>query len=330
MTARQLLIRRIRAHANKQWKTWRLILDWTVILYGVLPLIAFFIYHYRLLWRGELEWVTNLPLLFWIILFWISFLHDRFFIWVERADMILLSDRSLIRTIKQFSVRYHLIKFVLKYAVLVGLFIPILVLKGWSVLSGAGFGLYILLLAGVHAWSVYQLKIRQKNWLWRFSISFLILIYMSLTVPRSLFLPIGLLLLGLAVYLGRGWMKKQAYVSREVEVSEAVRLAFDQALLSTTGAIEKPSRRKRPFYRPDPDRFGTVQRTVAILLYIRTPRHRNLWLRLLPISTAGLFALPSFFKLVIVLYVMYVAYQERQAFKREMERHPFFRALKKG
>lgn len=329
MNEHQLFARRARAYVVNQWKTWRLILDWTVILYGGVPFAIFLGYHYRLLWQGEIEWVSQVPMLVWSLVLIVLFLQDQFFVWVERADVTLIARRTLIQVLKRYSLGYHVLKLGLKVIFLLLAFAPVLRLNGWPGASILAFGMAVLLLAWIHMWTRYQLKVRRANWIFRFlvtCITFLCLYALLMDLPLlAVIAGSGLVAFGL--YVGEGWLSRHPYLSRELEHGETVRAAFDRALLSTSGAIEKPSRRKRPFYRPKPNRFGTARRTSGILLYIRTPSHRNLWLRLIPIAITGIILVPSWFKLLIPLYVSYVVLQERQAFKQEMERHPFFRAI---
>ncbi|WP_215191501.1 ABC transporter permease [Exiguobacterium sp. s7] len=329
MNEHQLFVRRVRTHVTKQWKTWRLILDWTVVLYGVIPFAIFLGYQYRLLWQGEIEWVSQVPMFVWTLGIGIVLLRNQFFVWVERADVTLVAKRSLVRRLKHDSLLYHAITLGLKILFVMLAFTPVLRLDGWSGASILAFGTAVLLLAWIHMWTRYQLTVRRVNWIFRILVTCMVFFCLyALLIDSPLWaVVLGSGIVAFAMYVGEGWLSRHPYLSQELERSEALRTAFDRALLSTSGAIEKPSRRKRPLYRPRPNRFGTARRTTAILLYIRTPRHRNLWLRLIPLAVTGMLLVPSWFKLLIPLYVGYVMWQERQAFKQEMERHPFFRAI---
>ncbi|WP_214801661.1 ABC transporter permease [Exiguobacterium sp. s194] len=110
MNEHQLFARRIRVHMTKQWKTWRLILDWTVVLYGVIPFAIFLGYQYRLLWQGELRWVSQVPMFVWALGIGIVLLRNQFFVWIERADVTLIAKRSLIHRLKHDSLFYYAIK----------------------------------------------------------------------------------------------------------------------------------------------------------------------------------------------------------------------------
>lgn len=329
MNERQLFFRRVRAHVVNRWKSWRLILDWTVILYGVFPLVIFLGYQYRLLWQGEIEWVSQVPMLVWTFVLLVLLLQDRFFVWVERADVTLIARRTLIQVLKRYSLLYHVIKLSLKVLFVMLAFTPVLRLDAWSGASILAFGMALLLLAWIHMWTWYQLTVRRVNLLFRIVVTCMVFLCLyALLIDSPLWaVVLGSGLVAFAMYVREGWLSRHPYLSRELEHGETVRAAFDRTLLSTSGAIEKLSRRKRPLYRPRPNRFGNARRTSAILLYVRTPRHRDLWLRLIPVAFTGMVLVPSWFKLLIPLYLCYVIFQEKQAFTQEMERHPFFRAI---
>ncbi|TCI68502.1 hypothetical protein EVJ22_11740 [Exiguobacterium sp. SH0S7] len=329
MNEDQLFARRVRTHMTKQWKTWRLILDWTVVLYGVIPLVIFLGYQYRLLWQDELGWVSQVPMFVWALGIGVVLLRNQFFVWIERADVTLVAKRSLIHRLKYNSLFYHALKLGATSLFVLWAFIPVIWLDGRSVASILAFGTALLFVTAVHTWTRYQLTIRRSHWMLRVTVTCVTFLCLYALLIDSLLwaVVLGSGLVAVAMYVGEGWLTRHPYLSQELERSETLRTAFDRALLSTSGAIEKLSRRKRPLYRPKPNRFGSARRTSAILLYIRTPRHRNLWLRLIPLAVTGMLLVPSWFKLLIPLYVGYVMWQERQAFKQEMERHPFFRAI---
>ncbi|MCT4783231.1 MULTISPECIES: ABC transporter permease [Exiguobacterium] len=330
MRIRDIWVRRVRHHLTNQWKTWRLLFDWTIILYGVIPLVIFLVYQYRLLWQGERPWLEEIPMIAWAVMLLLLFLLDHFFVWLERADVTLVADRALIGIMKRYSVGYQLVMSVVKYIFVLGLMAPVLRLHDWSIATILVFGFGLLFIAWLHMWLRYMLEIRRSHWILRLLLPFISLswIYALLAnVPLLAFL-LGSGMVAWTLVASEGWLSTHAYVSREVEHAAEVRTSFDRSLLSTSGILEKPNLRKRPFYRPAPNRFGSVQRTLALLLYVRTPSHRNLWLRLIPLAITGILLVPSWFKVLIPIYIGYVGLQERNAFIKEMQRHPFFRSVR--
>ncbi|WP_256441833.1 ABC transporter permease [Exiguobacterium sp. s59] len=329
MIAKRLFWMRVSRYMKQQWKTVRLIVDWTIFLYGVVPLLIWAGYSYWLVWEGNIDWLRDVPYLLWAILFgWVMW-QDRIFVWVERADIILVSDRSMIRQLKWYSVSYHLVQHVIQYGFYLSLIAPILHMKGRSAVEILAFGAAFLLLAWCHAWIQYQLRLRHAHLTKRFLIILLAFVgaYALLIESVLLGVLIGSVMVTFALYVGEGWVSRHPNIGREIEIGERERASFDRMLLTTSGAIEKTSERKRPLYRPRPNRFGTVRRTMALLMYFRTPSHRNLWFRLIPLGVTSVILLPSWFKVLVPIYLLYVAYQEHTSFTREMERHPFFQSI---
>ncbi len=329
MTVRDVWVRRVRTHLINQWKTWRLVFDWTIVLYGVIPFALFLGYQYVLIWQGAYAWLLDVPMLAWAAILLLIQLQDNFFAWVERADVTIVANRDLVSVLKRYSIGYHLVGMGMKYMLVLGLLAPVLKLHGWPIFSLFAFGFALLLVAWLHMWLRYLLDMSRTHWSLRLLVTVVAFFstYALLTDLPLLAVVLGSGSVAFALLAGEGWLSRHPYIGREVEHAANVRTSFDRSLLSTSGVFEKPNLRKRPYYRPEANRFGSVERTLAILLYMRTPSHRNLWLRLIPLAVTGFLLVPSWFKLVIPLYIGYVIWQERSAFLTEMKRHPFFRTI---
>ena len=329
MIAKRLFWMRVSRYMKQQWKTVRLIVDWTIFLYGVIPLLIWAGYSYWLVWEGNIDWLRDVPYLLWAILFgWVMW-QDRMFVWVERADLILVADRHLIRQLKWYSVAYQMTQHLIQYGFYLLLFAPILHVEGKTTVAILAFGAALFLLSWCHAWIQYQLRLRHVHLMKRLLVVLIAFVGVYALLIESVLLGvlIGSLMVTCALYVGEGWVSKHPNIGREIEIGERERASFDRVLLTTSGAIEKTSERTRPLYRPRPNRFGTVRRTMALLMYFRTSSHRNLWFRLIPLGITSVILLPSWFKLVVPIYLLYVAYQEQTSFTREMERHPFFQSI---
>lgn len=329
MIAKRLFWMRVSRYMKQQWKTVRLIVDWTIFLYGVIPFLIWAGYSYWLVWEGNIDWLRDVPYLLWAILFgWVMW-QDRMFVWVERADLILVADCRLIRQLKWYSVVYQMTQHLIQYGFYLLLIAPILYVKGRTTVEIFAFGAALFLLSWCHAWIQYQLRLRHVHLMKRLLVVLIAFVGVYALLIESVLLGvlIGSLMVTCALYVGEGWVSKHPNIGREIEIGERERASFDRVLLTTSGAIEKTSDRKRPLYRPRPNRFGTVRRTMALLMYFRTSSHRNLWFRLIPLGITSVILLPSWFKLVVPIYLLYVAYQEQTSFTREMERHPFFQSI---
>jgi ABC-2 type transport system permease protein len=163
MIAKRLFWMRVSRYMKQQWKTVRLIVDWTIFLYGVIPLLIWAGYSYWLVWEGNIDWLRDVPYLLWAILFgWVMW-QDRMFVWVERADLILVADRHLIRQLKWYSVAYQMTQHLIQYGFYLLLFAPILHVEGKTTVAILAFGAALFLLSWCHAWIQYQLRLRHVH-----------------------------------------------------------------------------------------------------------------------------------------------------------------------
>ncbi|EPE63351.1 putative membrane protein [Exiguobacterium sp. S17] len=209
-------------HAAKRWKTWRL------RLYVVFPLLFFLGYQYIWFWQDGLDWVGDVSAFVWAVLFLFLVVSDTFFVWVERADVTRSTDQTLIKVLKRYSLSYHIAKLIIKYGVVVSLFRPVLVEWGWTTASILSFFLSVLLIAWLHMWTQYQLKIRQSHWMLRASVTIIALIslYAFLSVDPLAAVVCGSGFIALALFAGEGWMSRQPHLDREIDLAEALHDSF--------------------------------------------------------------------------------------------------------
>ncbi|TCI52915.1 hypothetical protein EVJ24_10310 [Exiguobacterium sp. SH1S21] len=226
MTARYLLKQRVTGHAAKLLKTRRL------RLYIMFALLFFLGYQYILFWQGGLDWVGDVSAFVWAVLFLLLVVNDTFFVWFERADVTQRKERTLIKALKRYSLYYHIVKLIIKYGVVVSLFRPVLVEWGWTHASILSFFLSVLLIAWLHMWTQYQLKIRRSHWMSRVSVTIIALIclYAFLDGRPLAAVAFGSGFVALALYAGEGWMSRQPYLDREIDLAEALHDSFFQKI----------------------------------------------------------------------------------------------------
>jgi len=90
MTVRDVWVRRVRTDLTKRWKTWRLLFDWTIVLYGGIPLTFFLGYQYVAMWQSAYPWLMDVPMLAWAAGLLLIQLHDHFFAWIERYATVVI------------------------------------------------------------------------------------------------------------------------------------------------------------------------------------------------------------------------------------------------
>ena len=139
----------------------RIIADWTIIIYLMIPVAVVFLAIYRSWWLETPDWAVEIPLVVYFLpgylLSWQG--NCRFF--TEEADMVFLIKRkSLFQKMKLWGFFYSL----LAQAVFLILFIILLLpfLRGHFQLSGSSIaGFFLLLLALKYVLKLYQVSSAQ-------------------------------------------------------------------------------------------------------------------------------------------------------------------------
>lgn len=66
MNSHSLFFRRLTEEVKFQYGELRSILDWTIIVYLLLPSLVIFSFIYRSWWLAQPEWIADLPLFFFL------------------------------------------------------------------------------------------------------------------------------------------------------------------------------------------------------------------------------------------------------------------------
>lgn len=127
MTARQLFYRRLRQEWTYQYKAWRSAIDWTVMLYFIVPGLLFAGGYYATLWREVPSWMQFVPLPGAIVLLYLFASLGTVRVFLEEGDQLFLRQKPLwIHTIRSFGIRYSLIGQTLFTALLAVVALPLL------------------------------------------------------------------------------------------------------------------------------------------------------------------------------------------------------------
>ena len=238
MTASNLFQERVVMDARKNWQTIRLLIDWTVMVYVLVPFLVYTGFVYVLLWQGKFEWIGHFKVV-WVLIFFLLFLRDRFVVWLEQGDVRLFSARRLIRQIKHYSLQYRTLLLVLKYECCLLIFAPIFHAQGWSVLDMLTLWMSLTLIAWLHMWIRYQQVIRGHHWVKQLLMELFVFgcLYSLFTDMAFLRVLMGSGLVAYAMWIGEGWLSRQSYLGREVAWSERVRSSLQRTVLKEAGGV---------------------------------------------------------------------------------------------
>ncbi|WP_434748149.1 ABC transporter permease [Paenibacillus amylolyticus] len=167
-TPHLLYQRRQKEHVREQWRNLKLVVDWTVWLYLLVPGMLYFIGYYASLWTKALPaWASggiSLPLLTGIIE--LIILTGGVLLFIEEADVLFLKSRRVwMRTLmKRGLVRVTILQLG-KMMLITALVAPLLVrVYDMSLLQIVLTSIWLGTAASVQVIAIHMIKVRYTGW----------------------------------------------------------------------------------------------------------------------------------------------------------------------
>lgn len=137
MTVEALFYRRLIGSWKQKLKVWQLIVDWTIALYIVVPILGVFIYNYVALWTNASPWVEFIPLLAINIAYFLNACRGDLHYFMEEGDQLfLLQQTKWITGLRRRGVVYSVLSAALATDILTLLLLPIMLHQfGWSLIQ---------------------------------------------------------------------------------------------------------------------------------------------------------------------------------------------------
>ena len=325
MTINQLFNKRVSAEWKYNFSLWKMVIDWTVALYIVVPYSIFLAEQYLSWWRIAPNWLDGVPFNLLIAIMSLYACSGAVRLFIKKADQLFLwsQEKWILGLVKRgiaysvvlglfqsscfflllapfFLVHYEVS--VTNFAVLfvVTLFAKLIlgILKQLVELSFSGFK-QVLMLRGIFIFS---------NLLFVFSIPFL----MRNSLVNQLIVIASLLILSLALVYKRINIKGSFLIDVEREQKEE--LKYVRYLLSMSGKAspKRSKRRTRPLifresnllFKQRTARNGLVELCIKTTVRNRTSLIHYAQLVLIGVLVIGVF--PSSFSLVIWLGLAFI------------------------
>lgn len=137
MTIDALFRRRLISNWKQRMAAWRLVVDWTIALYFVIPILGIIIYNYIALWTQSAAWASFIPLVAIYFLFFLNTCRGELQYFLEEGDQLFLRQRSKwIIGLRKRGVTYSLLKSALVTDLLAYAMLPLLLYEfNWSVMQ---------------------------------------------------------------------------------------------------------------------------------------------------------------------------------------------------
>lgn len=132
LTTNRLFIKRILRDWKFQFNVIKTAVDWTVLLYILLPAVGFGMYYYVKLWSELPAWADYIQFPLLILVLYIFTWSGSLRVYIEEADQLfLIQKRQWIQRLVKLSICYSMLLQLIVSVVLVAILAPFLVLK-WN------------------------------------------------------------------------------------------------------------------------------------------------------------------------------------------------------
>ncbi|HHW39018.1 MAG TPA: hypothetical protein GXX18_17600 [Bacillales bacterium] len=319
MSGRSLFINRFIQEWRFQWSVIRTVLDWTVILYIIIPSILFFYLFYVDAWRNiDLYWNENLPFSILVFLMLLFSSGGNFRTFLLEADLLfLLQERKIFYRLKVYGLLTSLLLSFLQTVLTFFIAMPILILSYQFSIKMVSF-----LFVAIFAYKLAQQTINKvsyrnfKKWVLTILL-FSLATFLLLNAPLF-FIGVGSIMgiVGIVCFHISQITKTNRWFLKELEIEHAERVRYIRVILNFSIAVEKQStqhRKKPTFLFKKSERIFKVRNKENGLLELLLKsflRNQNLvrtYFRLMSLTGFAIIAVPLWIKwLVFISYIFFI------------------------
>ncbi|QUL55553.1 ABC transporter permease [Paenibacillus tritici] len=324
-TAGSLFRRRLASHFREQTNIIRTAVDWTVLLYIIIPgglLGGRFYYGF---WKGELPaWFSHIPYILVPSLLAVLLATGGIVLLLQEGDLLFLRQRqSWIRTIIRRGMLYSLTVTALKVVVIFGVLLPFLI-RGYGLSAAGVYGLLALTitcgsavkLLG-HLVKVQRQGFRRRLWL-----------IPAVALPCGIYLRLALfwkdspalLFIAAAVYAAvTVWafsvrLRLRGTFINDVREDYRQRMKIAAILLRRVLDKPRPTRYKPWIFRKSQPLLASKEpegrfAAAAIKAMLRNPAHFKLYLSFTGVALVAIFIVP-----VVLKWLLYVVLTSLMAY----------------
>lgn len=243
MTAKQLIKKRALQEFRFQWGVFRSVLDWTVILYMVVPVLVIIPFVYIEAWTQiDLYWSENLPSFLLIVALLLLVSSGNFRTFLLEADLLfLIQKRALLRRMKQHGFLLSFVQAFFSAMLLVVLALPVFV-QAYDATFAEALSIFLALLS-YNLLGMSIRRIAKRKWHKWFFILLSAVVYLLLIVnmpPYFLGSIAALLVIVIMGYHLTRTAKTTRATLKELEIEREEKNKYIKLILNFSAETEKP------------------------------------------------------------------------------------------
>nr|WP_295972291.1 ABC transporter permease [uncultured Bacillus sp.] len=336
MTGRQLFCKRLKEEWTYQWNIIKTVLDWTIILYLVIPTVVIGSFMYAEAWQSiELYWSSLIPFPLLLLVLLLLTASGNFRTYLQEADLLyLLQQKPLLHGLKRYGLAWSSFTIMTGTALIFVFILPIL-LQSYQLSLPEVFHLYIALLAFRLLMITCKKIISRTLTKWLvYPLLFAAVFALLFSVRPVLYGIVGFVcIILLYLYQLSQLTKTNRWFQREIEMEKAERIKYIKVILNFSNEVEKEkiSTKKRPWILfPQSNRiFKTRSKENGLLelllkSFLRSPLYLKSYYQMTTVTIVAIIILPLWLKwLVFIAFFFFISSWLKSIFNK-MKKHSFF------
>ncbi|WP_270181011.1 ABC transporter permease [Alkalihalobacillus sp. CinArs1] len=338
MKALSLLRKRIKSDFDYKYRDLRTAIDWTVLLYILIPATVIFIAMYRSWWIEAPEWTASVPEEVALIGLFFFATTLSFRTYVEEADQVfIMGNTELMVTYQKWYTLFSVVRTVGWGIIGLGVLLPLLIVGwGWSVSEVASLASYILLMSvivtlGKHLLQV-TISIVWVKWVMIGLLTTLgvgtVLVLHTVIDREGILVFVCAVLAVILSLLIRVRLTLKGTFFQDVILERGYKQHFTKLFLGPSGSVSKPLiERRRPLLvkgkwikKNDP-----VSRILDLYLkwLVRSFDKLQFYLQVVGWSNVAIYLLPLVVKFIVLGFALYALTSLSRSDWKEFSDHQY-------
>ncbi|MGF9965886.1 ABC transporter permease [Bacillus rhizoplanae] len=323
---RKLFYKRLFYELKRKWKAVRTVVDWTIALYGVVPVLVFSWIYYTSLWKNGPE---DEEVLYWFIglfIFYSTTFSRSVRSFLEQADsLFLIQFPNRIKQMMNYGIVYSFCRICFTSALVTILFLPIF-LKSLHGTGIQAFFCFVFLSCFRFTLSLIQryIDVRfHKQWqviIIKNILFFVGIIYVGMTcryiLQQSFYVILFFFFLVIAsFFLVKEKMQYHRFFFKEIEKEKGEEMRWTTKIMAVGGQVQKPTNAAKPWLFPRSKRIlignsNDVRIIEAFLKeYFRSGDAGGFYIRIIFVSANAIWFAPWWIALLVVLFALFAIFR---------------------
>ncbi|PLR91104.1 ABC transporter permease [Bacillus sp. T33-2] len=335
-------ITRLKKETQFQKKVFRMVLDWSIIVYFVFPaMVILAVIHYRM-WHSPPGWTSTIPVELFGLSLYMGTLISPMRTFVAQADeLFVLQKTEFYKSLIQHGKYFAVLKAFIEIGVVIVYLLPVFV-AAYSISNSSIVGIFTYLFI----WNIFQKLIERwffiRRIIWRrrlfsvFSFALYGAGFYGLFHNQSIFITISSLILIAVVCLIVMEKDPIRHFQQDAEREQKEKWKWASFIMIQSGEVDSIRKtRKYPLLNKNSRPIFSERTPEKILTemywkwHVRQGKQIKFYLSFMSVSFGAIVVLPLNLKIIVLIFALIAGYKIQQGIWKAFINHPFARNINK-